>query len=125
MNHNIHFVILTFFKSFIDGQHAATEAGGEAISWDNAALKYDNGRLTFMIRGLYQHLLDRHMITSMSYSDFRDALYASDINSQLAKIDYAIVVHDNTERECESERRGKVDSNWYELKPLTSLRARC
>jgi hypothetical protein len=93
----------------------------KSIAPNNSELIFKEGRLRFMVSGLYRQLfvgshdvVDTSMST-LSYEKFRHLLYSFDINAQLAKKGYIVVA-------CSSDNgtAGKVDSNWYELKQLSS-----
>jgi hypothetical protein len=113
-------VLYDSILSFLSGIAEHDEGVIKSIVPSNAELIFKAGRLTFMLSGLYRQLVthshdvvDTPMPT-LSYEEFRHLLYSFDLNAQLAKQGYIVVV-------CSSDNStaGKVDSNWYELKPLS------
>jgi hypothetical protein len=65
--------------------------------------------LVFTIRGLYQLL---QADQTMSYWQFRIALYQDNLNQQLAVSGYTVVLF---------KSNGKVDSNWYQLRQIDAV----
>ena len=110
----IYVIALSFMSRIADGDTTVIEQ----ICSKSVDLIYKDGRLSFMISGLYRHIvLDNNELASgaaplVSYEAFRRLLYSTDLNAQLAKKGHVIAV-------CPSgDSLGKVDTNWYELKPL-------
>jgi hypothetical protein len=114
-------VLYDSILSFLSGIAEHDEGVIQSIVPNNPDLTFKEGRLMFMISGLYQQLVvdSRDIvgkpILSLSYAEFRHLLYGCDVNTQLAKKGYIIAI-------CPSDNgtNGKVDRNWYELKPLLS-----
>jgi hypothetical protein len=110
--------LYTITLSFMSRIAAGDTTVIEQICSKNANVIYKEGQLTFMISGLYRHIvienneLHNDPTSLISYEEFRHLLYNTDLNTQLAKKGYTIAV-------CPSDdTSGKVDTNWYELKPL-------
>ncbi|MFT6390438.1 MAG: hypothetical protein ACJAUP_003840 [Cellvibrionaceae bacterium] len=113
-------VLFSSIMNFISGIVDDDEGVITSIASENTELRYKDGRLTFMISGLYRQLvMDSQCVVEkrflpVSFKEFRHLLYASDLNAQLEKIGHVIAV-------CSPDNNtaGKVDTNWYELKPLS------
>lgn len=74
-----------------------------------ANLYFDRGELIFSLFGLHQALSLQRGFPSLSYAEFRQRLYASRLNSDLAEMGAKIMVMDSS---------GKVDSSLYRLTQL-------
>lgn len=115
-DNHINVITLSFMSRIAAGDTSVIEQ----IVSKNADLIYKEGRLIFMISGLYQHLVLENKVflndpaSLISYQEFRRQLYSTDLNTQLAKQGHTIEVF------LSEKRIGKVDANWYELKPLVN-----
>ncbi len=120
-------IILSFFVKITNKDTELIKLLTSSTEVDKtlSGLVYKEGCLGFNLDGLYQRLINNNPnVTpelSVSYQDFRKALYESDLNTQLAKQGYIIKVCSQNTKVSNARgpnTRAKVDTNWYELVPL-------
>jgi hypothetical protein len=93
---------IALIKSLV-GQDTAL---ADIITCNNDDIRFVDNTLIFTISGLYHLISDTR---DMTYIEFRTTLYQGNLNQELGKLGYKVVISDST---------GNIDTSWYQLRPL-------
>jgi hypothetical protein len=94
------------FTALIKSLVGQDTALADIITCNNDEIRLIDNTLVFTISGLYQLISDPR---DMTYIEFRTTLYQENLNQELGKLGYEVVVSDAT---------GNIDTSWYQLRPL-------
>lgn len=94
------------FATLIKSLVARDQTLANVFASNDGDIYLSDDSLVFTIRGIYQFLCDTE---EMTYFEFRTRLYQGNLNHELGKLGYEVVISDST---------GNIDTSWYQLRPL-------
>jgi hypothetical protein len=94
------------FAALIKSLIGLDSALANVVTANNDNIHLIDNTLVFTIRGIYPLVCNAD---DMTYIEFRTGLYQGNLNQELGKLGYEVVISDST---------GNIDTSWYQLRPL-------